>query len=313
VSSTADVAAVVGNFEGAALLPDLLASLEDQTLRPAEVIVVDARSADASVAVATAAGARVVRAPNEGLGFLYDRGVEVASSEYVLLLNNDVALEPRCLELLAAELDAEGSRFAADPTQLDWAGGRVIHARTTLARGRLVREYLPGFHLDPVVPADAVVPTVCANGAAMLVRRSVFTGLGGFDESFFMEWEDLDLCWRAWARGHATVYVPEARVRHRVGAVTGEGVRTRRGVSSHHNLVRFALKCLPPSAAARLLLGELLRLPAHPRLIAPALAAVARELPAIRAERRAVAPDPDLLAWMLAGMPGGGRSGPPLR
>jgi GT2 family glycosyltransferase len=309
----ADVAAVVGNYEGAALLPDLLASLEEQTLRPTEVIVVDAGSSDASVEVATAAAAHVVHAPNEGLGFLYDRGVEAATAEYVLLLNNDVALEPRCLELLAAELDADVARFAADATQLDWAGERVVHARTTLARGRLVREYLPGFHLDPVVPADAVVPTVCANGAAMLVRRSLFAGLGGFDETFFMEWEDLDLCWRAWAHGHPTVYVPAARVRHRVGAVTGEQVRTRRGVSSHHNLVRFALKCLPPSAAARLLLGELLRLPAHPRLIAPSLVDVARELPAIRAERRAVRPDPALLAWMLAGMPGGGRSGPPLR
>jgi GT2 family glycosyltransferase len=309
----ADVAAVVGNYEGAALLPDLLASLEEQTLRPAEVIVVDAGSADASVAAATAAGARVVHAPNEGLGFLYDRGVEAAAADYVLLLNNDVALEPRCLELLAAALDADEARFAADPTQLDWDGGRVIHARTTLARGRLVREYLPGLHLDPVVPAGSVVPTVCANGAAMLVRRSLFAELGGFDETFFMEWEDLDLCWRAWARGHPTVYVPEARVRHRVGAVTGEHVRTRRGVSSHHNLVRFALKCLPPSAAARLLLGELLRLPAHPRLIAPACAAVARELPAIRAERRTIRSTPQLLAWMLAGMPDGERSKPPLR
>ena len=67
-----------------------------------------------------------------------------------------------------------------------------------------MREYLPGLHLDPVVPADRVAATVCANGAAMLVRRAQFAALGGFDETFFMEWEDLDLCWRAWARGWAT-------------------------------------------------------------------------------------------------------------
>ena len=60
-----------------------------------------------------------------------------------------------------------------------------------------------------------------------------------------MEWEDLDLCWRAWARGWASVYVPEARLRHRVGAVTTASVSARRLASSHHNLVRFALKCLP--------------------------------------------------------------------
>src|SRR6185503_245916 len=144
------------------------------------------------------------------------------------LLNNDVALEPRCVELLAAELDAEASRFAADATQLDWAGERVIHARTTLTRGRMLHEYLPGLHLDPVVTAADVTPTLCANGAAMLVRRDLFAELGGFDETFFMEWEDLDLSWRAWARGHATVYVPDARVRHRVGAVTTAAVQPRR-------------------------------------------------------------------------------------
>ena len=40
----------------------------------------------------------------------------------------------------------------------------MIHARTTLARGRLLREYLPGLHLDDAVPADTVSPTVAANG-----------------------------------------------------------------------------------------------------------------------------------------------------
>jgi GT2 family glycosyltransferase len=287
----ADVAAVVGNFQGESLLPDCLASLDAQTLRPSEVIVVDAESTDASAAVAAAAGARVLPVPNRGLGFLYDRGVEAAAAEYVLLLNNDVALEPDCLALLAAELDADPRRFAADPTQLDWAGGRVIHARTTLTPGRLLREYLPGLHLDPLVPAGSVLPTVCANGAAMLVRRSLHLELGGFDETFFLEWEDLDLCWRAWARGHPTVYVPSARVRHRVGAVTTAEARPRRSASSHHNLVRFALKCLPARTAARVVAGELLRLARHPRAVAGGLAAVASELPEIRRLRGALAMD----------------------
>jgi len=72
--------------------------------------------------------------------------------------------------------------------------------------------------------------------------------------------EDLDLCWRAWLRGWPSVYVPAARLRHRVGAVTTERMRARRSASSHHNLLRFALKCLPPTAAARVVVGELLRL-----------------------------------------------------
>ena len=123
----------------------------------------------------------------------------------MLLLNNDVALEPDCIELLAAALDADGARFAADPTQLDWAGEHVIHARRRSRRGRLAARVPP----RPAPRPGRRRPTAsrrrsARNGAAMLVRRSLFLELGGFDETFFMEWEDLDLCWRAWLRGWPT-------------------------------------------------------------------------------------------------------------
>jgi GT2 family glycosyltransferase len=297
-----DVGVVVGNHQGEHVLRDCLVSLRAQTRQPREVIVVDGASTDRSVDLANEFGAEVLRAENRGLGFLYNLGTRHTTSAYVLLSNNDVAYEPECIERLAAALDDDTRRFASDPTQLDWSDGRVIHARTTLERGRLWREYLPGLHLDDTAPADAIVPTVSAHGAAMLVRRRALLELGGFDETFFMEWEDLDLCWRAWARGWPSVYVPDARLRHRVGAVTTQSVRGRRTVSSHHNLLRFALKCLPAPAAARVVAGELLRLPKHPRALS-ALVQVVRELPDILRARRRLQPRPELLEWMLAGQP----------
>src|SRR5258708_21295354 len=133
----ADVTAVIGNYQGEHLLPDCLASLKTQTQLPVEVIVVDASSSDESDAVARSHGARVLRFPNRGLGFLYNRGAAAASSELVLFLNNDVALEPVCIQQLASALAADPSRFAADAHQLDWEGRRTIHARTTLRPGRL--------------------------------------------------------------------------------------------------------------------------------------------------------------------------------
>jgi GT2 family glycosyltransferase len=294
-----DVTAVVGNYRGEGLLPDLLTSLAAQTLEPREVIVVDARSDDDSVAVAERAGARVLVTDNRGLGHLYNCGARAARSELVLLVNNDVALARDCVELLADAL-ADAGRFAADPTQLDWAGERVLHARSTIRRGPLLRRPLPGFELEQSVPAERVVPTLLANGAAMLVRRDLLLELEGFDETFFLEFEEIDVCWRAWARGWETVYVPPARVRHRVGEVTAPELRARRLRSAHHNLLRFALKCLPAHAAARVAAGELLRLPRHPALVAPALARVAIDLPAILRARRTVPNKEATLARLLA-------------
>lgn len=296
------VAVVIGNWQGEHVLPDCLTSLDEQTLPPAEVIVVDASSADASAALARERGARVLIRENRGLGYLYNEGARASAAEYVLCANNDVALEPRCLELLAAALDDDPYRFAADPTQLDWSGERLVHARATLRRGPLLRQPLPGFRLDLTAPAAAVVSSVSANGGAMLVRRERLLELAGFDETMFMDFEDLDLCWRAWLRGWPSVHVPEAVVRHHVGAVTSPVTLERRLVSSHHNLLRFSLKCLPAAEAARVVAGELLRLPRHPLLIAPALARIARELPEIVRERRAAGPSADFTRWVLDGM-----------
>jgi len=301
-----DVAAVIGNYQGEGLLPDVLASLAAQTSSLLEVIVVDAGSGDGSRAVAEAAGARVLVTENRGLGHLYNLGARATEAELVLLANNDVAFDPDCVALLGDALAADERRFAADPTQVDWSGGRVIHARSVVRRGPLLRRPVPGLELDQLVPAEGVVPTVLANGAAMLVRRERLLALGGFDETFFLELEEVDLCWRAWASGWETVYVPAARVRHRVGHVTSPGERPRRLRSAHHNLLRFALKCLPPHAAARVVGGELLRLPRHPALVAPALGRILAEFPEILRERRDVPAKEATLARLLALVGDGG-------
>ncbi len=298
-----EIAAVVGSYAGEAHLTECLHSLRAQTVPPAELVVVDASSGDRSAEVAERSGARFLVVPNRGLGFLYNRGVQAVSAPFVLLSNVDVSYDARCVELLADALDADESRFAADARQLDWAGARLVHGRTTLRRGPLLHEYFPGLILDHRISAAAVTPTVSANGAAMLVRRDRFLELGGFDETFFLDWEDLDLCWRAWLRGWPTVYVPDAWLRHRVGAVTSKEMAPRRLASSHHNLMRFALKALPPAAAARVVAGELLRWPRYPAAIGRAFARIMIELPEIVRLRRAIGSSRRVFDAMLAGDP----------
>jgi N-acetylglucosaminyl-diphospho-decaprenol L-rhamnosyltransferase len=309
-----DVSVVVANYQGEAVLADCLESLARQSERPAEIIVADAGSTDRSREIAARFGARWLERPNLGLGHLYNSGAALSTTEYVLLSNNDVALEDRCLALLCSALSADASLFAADPRQMDWGGTRLVHGHTTLRRGRLLHELVPGYRLDQTGSADETVPTVFANGGCMLVRRKRLLELGGFDETFFLDFEDLDLCWRAWLRGWGSVYVPAAWLRHRVGAAMTAQVLPRRLSSSHHNLTRFALKCLPRGAAARIVLVELLRLPRHGRVVAFALAAVLRELPEIARLRWSIRPSRSFVAWLAAGQPApDGPAGPTRR
>jgi GT2 family glycosyltransferase len=286
---TVDV--VIGNYNGERYLKECLDSVRAQTLKPGAVLVIDAGSTDGSVETAADGGGTVVHAENRGLGCLYNRGVEKASAPYVFVANNDIALEADCLEHLARALDDRSDAFAADPRQDSGDGRSLVHARTTIRRGPLLRQPIPGFRLDLLAPAATVAETACTNAGAMLVRRSMYLELGGFDESFFLDFEDLDLCWRAWARGWPSLHVPSASVRHHVGVSHGGRRRllARRYAQSHHNLARWALKCLPWRPAATVIGGELLRLPRHPVVIGSGLAMVVRELPAIARERRRVA------------------------
>ena len=296
------VSAVIGNYQGEHLLPDVLESLAGQTCPANEVLVVDGSSTDASRDVTEADGSRFISQPNRGLGFLYNRGIEASRGEYVMLLNNDVSLDPDCIELLVAALSEDTTRFAVDPRQRSWDGQQVIHGRTTIRRAGRLRKLIPGFDVDLRTPANGVVSTLCTNGGAMMVRRSMALELGGFDETFFLDFEDLDLCWRAWLRGWSSVHVPTATVRHRVGAATSPDVMKKRLVSSHHNLMRFAIKCLPPRDAGRIVSTEIARVIVHPTVIGAALAETFREAPEIVRARRAIRPTREFLDWALDGM-----------
>ena len=114
-----------------------------------------------------------------------------------------------------------------------------------------------------------------------------------------MEWEDLDLCWRAWLRGWPSVYVPGRALRHRVGAVTTAGVAEAAGVVAPQP---DALRAQVPAAGAA---ARVRRRRAAAPAAAPACVArrwqLARELPEIRAARRELRPSRELFEWMLAG------------
>jgi GT2 family glycosyltransferase len=293
---------VIGNFNGERYLRECLESLRAQTLQPDAVLVIDAGSTDGSAEAAAASGAKVVSAENRGLGYLYNRGVENASAPYVFVANNYVALAADCLEQLVRALGDHSDAFAADPRQDSGDGRSLVHARTTIRRGPLLRQPIPGFRLDLRAPATTVAETACTNAGAMLVRRSMYLELGGFDESFFLDFEDLDLCWRAWARGWPSLHVPGASVRHHVGISHGGRRRllARRYAKSHHNLARWALKCLPWRDAATVLTGELLRFPRHPIVVGRGLVALLPELREVLGERRSIKNRGSVLESLLA-------------
>lgn len=247
------VSAIVVNWNGASDLDVCLQSLRAQTYSDLEVFVVDNGSTDASAAVAQRYSTVrwVPLGSNLGLAAAMNEGSKLARGEYLLFLNNDMRFAPDFVAVLAKTLSDHPDAFAADAKQYDWTGAWVVHARTVLRRGFSWSSPLLAWRFDQEDVRD-ITPCAFGSAANLMVRRRLFDSLGGWDQNYPMGFEDVDLCFRAWARGWPTLYVPSAVCWHRVGAASGtsRGRETRlRGQTL--GLLRFAAIHLPgPTALA---------------------------------------------------------------
>lgn len=177
---------------------------------------------------------------NEGLGPGYNTGAGAAQGEKLFFVNNDTSFEPDCVRRLV-EAFRNNEILAADPLQTDWEGKQIIHGAQRFRWGwRYWNRPVPFMepYQDLEVDRETEVPWGCAG--AILFNRLKFEALEGFDSTFFLDYEDLDLCWRGWLRGWKTVFVPTARLRHRVGPTFA-----RRRLSQYKNAQRFVLKTMP--------------------------------------------------------------------
>jgi len=183
-----------------------------------EIIVVDDGSTDetaAMLAARVAAGdpLRVVRhATNSGFATACNDGAAAAGGEYVVFLNNDTVPQPGWLAALVAEADTH-PEAAAVGARLLFPDGTVQHAGVVIGEDRNPHHVYAGFPGDhPAVNRPRAFQVVTA--ACLLVRRSLFTELGGFDPAFRNGHEDVDLCLRLGEAGWIVRYCPASVVVH---------------------------------------------------------------------------------------------------
>ncbi|MGQ0805179.1 MAG: glycosyltransferase [Actinomycetota bacterium] len=181
-----------------------------------EVVVVDNGSGDGSVEALSGRfpQARFVELDrNQGFAGGCNRGVEAARGDYVAFLNNDARPDPGWIRAALDVFLHDRSIGCVASKILDWDGSTVDFVDAG------VSFYGHGFKLGAGEPADHTHDTerdvVFASGAAMVVRTSVFREAGGFDERYFLLFEDVDLGWRLWLLGYRVRYVPGSLVYHR--------------------------------------------------------------------------------------------------
>ena len=222
------VTALVPNYNGRDLLATVITSLLAQSYADLDVVVVDDSSTDGSADLVGATWpnrVRVLRGHGDhpvGFAATVNRGIGATDSEYVALVNSDVALAPDWVGTLVAALDADPSAASAtgktltanDRGVIDGAGNAMRWSGAAERRGH--GEPDTGQYDEP-----GAVISACAGYA--LYRRSAFAQVGTFDEAFVAYYEDVDWGLRAQLAGFGCRYEPAAVAYHAGGATYGAG------------------------------------------------------------------------------------------
>jgi len=256
MNSNSRVSVVLVNWNGAEHLRVCLPSLAAQSLKPLEIIVVDNCSSDNSVEVAESFAVRWLPLQvNLGLGPALNRGAKIAKGDFVLFVNNDMRFDPGFVASLVGALQSDEQIFAADGMQFNWDGTSRPHMAARITHIPCTRnsstELVPGLHFYQQ-EKKGKASVFMASAACMMVRKTMFEDLGGFDERLPLGYEDVDICWRGWLCGRKTIYTPGAICWHRIGAsiVSVEAARfSFRGVLTGRIL--FSTKLLPARYALR--------------------------------------------------------------
>jgi len=252
---------VVSYFSGAALAT-FLDSLTAASRDPVEVVVVDNGSTDgAPEAAAARPGVTLVRTgANLGYGRAANAGAAGAQTDWLLVANPDIVWTPGALDRLLAAGERWPRAGSLGPAIHTPDGALYPSARAFPSVGRGIGHAAFGW-VWPANPwtrryrrevgAPVEGPAGWLSGACLLVRRSAFETLGGFDPAYFMYCEDLDLGRRLAEAGWLNVHVPSAVVTHLGGHSTR--LRSRRMLAVHHrSLYRYLARQYPGARFAPL-------------------------------------------------------------
>lgn len=211
------VSVVIPLWNGLDHIPACLASLQAQTLRDHEVVVVDNASPDGAGAWVEGhhPEARLVRnARNLGFAGGTNTGIAAARGRFVVTLNQDTVAEPDFLERMVAAT-RWGPRVGMVAAKMRYFHQRErINSTGIQVLGDFYGEDRGGYERDEGqwdMPGEVFGPC----GGAALYTRELLEDVGAFDEDFFCYFEDLDLAWRARVAGWRCAYNPRAVVYHK--------------------------------------------------------------------------------------------------
>lgn len=221
------VCAIVLNYNGKDVTLETLASLTRTDYPAIELLVVDNGSDDGSQEAVSAAFpnvSQVRKESNEGVAAGMNVGIAWALArdfDYLLILNNDIEVQPDMVTRLVEELEKRPGFACAGPKcyyywdrERLWSAGGKLAYREAITRERGMGEIDRGQY-DTTEEVDYI------NGCAILIPRRAIEDVGPMDPAYIVGVEDADWCARAREKGYRCLYVADAVLWHMVSHTTG--------------------------------------------------------------------------------------------
>lgn len=254
------VSIVILNYNGLKYLKECIDSLNHLSYRNKEIFLIDNNSGDASVQFVEKnySNVKIIRLiKNYGFSKGYNLGITYCKGEFLVLLNQDTVVDRNWLsELVKVAIKSNkigivGSKnyFYDDKTEIFYALGTCDKFGNTQNIGHSKRD-------NPFLNTQTNCFFVC--GAALMIKRELYEKIKLFDPTYFMYFEDVDLCWRAIISGYDVIYAPKSFIYHKVDRIQKNV--DRKSFFLERNRLRTILKNLELKSLKKVLPGYLFQI-----------------------------------------------------
>ena len=242
--SAPKVSIIIVNYNGKELLQKCLDSLLKVNYDNFEIILVDNNSTDGTVEFITKNYPSLIIIKldsNKGFAEPNNVAAKISKGKYLLFLNNDTVVTPNFISEMVKVMETDKkiaicqSLLLKPDGSIDSSGDFIDHL---------------GVVYNSKTKIDEIREVSSARGASMLVRSDIFEKLDGFDQKFFITFEDVDLCWRSWILGYRVLIIPTSIVYHE-GGITIKKIKSEIAFHGFKNQLAMKITNFEPILAMR--------------------------------------------------------------
>jgi len=242
--SAPKVSIIIVNYNGKELLQKCLDSLLKVNYDNFEIILVDNNSTDGTVEFITKNYPSLIIIKldsNKGFAEPNNVAAKISKGKYLLFLNNDTVVTPNFISEMVKVMETDKkiaicqSLLLKPDGSVDSSGDFIDHL---------------GVVYNSKTKIDEIREVSSARGASMLVRSDIFEKLDGFDQKFFITFEDVDLCWRSWILGYRVLIIPTSIVYHE-GGITIKKIKSEIAFHGFKNQLAMKITNFEPILAMR--------------------------------------------------------------